>query len=62
MTLHRYLKSILETIQNKQISISIEDAEKICERLEQDSSWDKCGQGYYDIKKQLNSMRGAEDV
>ncbi|EYR81440.1 hypothetical protein [Shinella sp. DD12] len=41
------------------VTLSPHEAEKIAKRLEFDASWDKCGEGYYSIKRQLSSLRPA---
>lgn len=35
------------------------EAKKICERLEFDASWDKCGSGYYSLKRQIAALAGS---
>lgn len=37
------------------LTISRPDAERICNRLEFDASWDKVGPGYYTLKQQLQA-------
>lgn len=38
------------------VTLSPYEAEKIVKRLEFDASWDKCGDGYYSIKRQLAAL------
>lgn len=38
------------------VTLSPYEAEKIAKRLEFDASWDKCGDGYYSIKRQLSAL------
>ncbi len=35
------------------VFISRSEAESICKRLEYDASWDKCGSGYYRLKRSI---------
>lgn len=35
------------------LTIDVDDAKKLCGRLEFDASWDKAGPGYYDLNKQM---------
>jgi hypothetical protein len=37
------------------LTIDVDDAKKLCGRLEFDASWDKAGPGYYDLNKQIKS-------
>lgn len=37
----------------KMLTISRDDAQRICARLEFDASWDKVGSGYYLLKRQI---------
>jgi hypothetical protein len=39
-----------------EITLSVKEAEKLAARLELDASWDKCGDGYYSIKRQLSAL------
>lgn len=41
---------------NGHVTITAEEAKKICDRLEYDSSWDKCGSGYYALKNATKLM------
>lgn len=41
------------------LTISADEARKICDRLEFDASWDKAGQGYYSLKDQIDPYKLA---
>lgn len=35
------------------LTVNVDDAKKLCGRLEFDASWDKAGPGYYELSKQM---------
>jgi hypothetical protein len=37
------------------LTLTTDEASRICKRLEFDASWDKAGSGYYSLKRQLQS-------
>jgi len=39
-----------------EIKIPLKDAILICNRLEIDASWDKVGQAYYNLRKQIDDI------
>lgn len=45
-----------------EITLSVKEAEKLAARLELDASWDKCGDGYYSIKRQLSALSRKTDA
>jgi len=38
------------------VTLTRAEADRIAQRLEFDASWDKCGDGYYSIKRQLGTL------
>jgi len=38
------------------VTLTRAEADRIAQRLEFDASWDKCGDGYYSIKRQLGAL------
>lgn len=44
------------------LTIAPSEAAKLCARLEFDASWDKAGDGYYQLKRQLREMEYAPDT
>lgn len=52
---------MVKSKQDYTISLTYEEAKKICERLEYDASWDKAGSGYYTLKRFVNSVNNIVD-
>lgn len=38
------------------VELPVDEAAAICKRLEYDASWDKCGHGYYRLKRALAAL------
>lgn len=42
------------------IMVPVDEAEKLCSFLERDATWDKCGAGYYTMKRQISASQEEE--
>lgn len=42
------------------LNVTVDEARRLCKRLEFDASWDKAGSGYYALKRQLQSDEGSD--
>lgn len=45
-----------EVLNNKQVTLSVDEAIRICKRLENDASYDKVGSAYYTLKEQIKDF------
>lgn len=44
------------------VTLTRAEADRIAQRLEFDASWDKCGDGYYSIKRQLGTIAATRSA